>query len=55
MTSLKLSKFELQTRYYIHFWTNALGKGMNPHYSTHTPCASYSLNCSSTRITLGIK
>ena len=24
------SEFELQSRYYIHFWTNTLGKGMNP-------------------------
>ena len=23
-------KFKLQLRYYIHFWTNTLGKGMNP-------------------------
>ena len=24
-----VSKFELQSRYYIHFWTNTLGKGMS--------------------------
>ena len=24
-----VSKFELQPCYYIHFWTNTLGKGMN--------------------------
>ena len=24
------SKFELQSRYYVHFRANALGKGMNP-------------------------
>ena len=24
------SKFKLQSRYYVHFWTNTLGKGMNP-------------------------
>ena len=23
-------EFELQSRYYVHFRTNALGKGMNP-------------------------
>ncbi len=23
------SEFELQSRYYVHFWTNTLGKGMN--------------------------
>ena len=23
-------EFELQSRYYIHFWPNTLGKGMNP-------------------------
>ena len=26
-----ISEFELQSRYYIHLWTNTLGKGMNPH------------------------
>ena len=25
-----VSEFELQTRYYVHFRTNTLGKGMNP-------------------------
>ena len=25
-----VSEFELQLLYYIHFWTNTLGKGMNP-------------------------
>ena len=25
-----LSKFEFQLHYYIHFWTNTFGKGMNP-------------------------
>ena len=25
-----VSEFELQPRYYIHFQTNTLGKGMNP-------------------------
>ena len=25
-----VSEFELQSRCYTHFWTNALGKGMNP-------------------------
>ncbi len=24
------SEFELQSRYYVHFLTNTLGKGMNP-------------------------
>ena len=24
-------EFELQSRYYIHFQANTLGKGMNPH------------------------
>ena len=27
--NLIVSEFELQISYYIHFWTNALGKGMN--------------------------
>ena len=25
-----VSEFVLQSRYYVHFWTNTLGKGMNP-------------------------
>ena len=25
-----VSKFVLQSRYYIHFWANTLVKGMNP-------------------------
>ena len=25
----KVSEFELQPRYYIHFWANTLSKGMN--------------------------
>ena len=25
-----VSEFELQSRNYVHFWTNTLGKGMNP-------------------------
>ena len=25
-----VSEFKLQSHYYIHFWTNTLGKGMNP-------------------------
>ena len=25
-----VSKFKLQSRYYIHFQANTLGKGMNP-------------------------
>ena len=34
-----LSKFELQSQYYVHFPTNTLRKGMNP---LHTP--NYELN-----------
>ena len=26
-----VSEFKLQSHYYIHFWTNILGKGMNLH------------------------
>ena len=33
------SEFELQSRYYVHFLTNTLGKGMNPTY-----CSCYGLN-----------
>ena len=25
-----VSEFELQSRYYVHFWTNTLGKGVYP-------------------------
>ena len=25
-----VSEFILQSRYYVHFWANTLGKGMNP-------------------------
>ena len=25
-----VSEFVLQSRYYIHFWANTLGKGINP-------------------------
>ena len=28
-SSFEVSKFELQLRYNIHFWTNTLEKGMN--------------------------
>ena len=28
--SLEVSEFKLQMRYYVHLWTNTLGKGMNP-------------------------
>ena len=27
---IKVSEFELQSRYYVHFRANTLGKGMNP-------------------------
>ena len=27
--SLEVNELGLQSRYYIHFWTNVLGKGMN--------------------------
>ena len=28
--SLDVNEFKLQWHYYVHFWTNTLGKGMNP-------------------------
>ena len=31
-TDIRVSEFELQSLYYIHFWTNTLGRGMNPNY-----------------------
>ncbi len=40
-------EFELQSRYYVHFRTNTLGKGMNPLYPP-----SYELN-STTTVLLG--
>ena len=27
---IAVREFVLQWRYYVHFWTNTLGKGMNP-------------------------
>ena len=42
-----VSEFVLQSRYYVHFRENTLGKGMNP---TYPP--SYGLN-SSTTVLLG--
>ena len=32
--SLERREFELQSGYYIHFWTNTLRKGMNPLFPT---------------------
>ena len=29
-SSLEVSEFELQSRYYVHIWTNTFGKGMKP-------------------------
>ena len=29
-SAIVVSEFELQSRYYVHFRTNTLGKGMNP-------------------------
>ena len=26
----RVREFVLQSRYYVHFWANTLGKGMNP-------------------------
>ena len=28
---IEAHEFELQSRYYVHFQANTLGKGMNPH------------------------
>ena len=28
---IEVSEFDLQSRYYVHFQTNTLGKGMNPY------------------------
>ena len=32
--NIRVSEFELHSRYYVHFQTNALGKGMNTLIST---------------------
>ena len=40
---IAVKEFELQSRYYVHFRTNTLGKGMNP---TNSP--SYGLNSTTT-------
>ena len=29
-SGIVVSEFVLQSRYYIHFWANTLGKGVNP-------------------------
>ena len=42
-----VSEFKFQSRYYVHFWANTLGKGMNPSYPP-----SYGLN-STTIVLLG--
>ena len=39
-----VSEFKLQSRYYVHFWTNTLGKGMNAPLSRR----NYELNCITT-------
>ena len=28
---IEVREFQLQSSYYVHFWSNTLGKGMNPH------------------------
>ena len=38
-----MSEFELQSRYFVHFWTNTLGKRMNLLISS-----SYELNSTTT-------
>ena len=38
-----VSEFVLQLRYYVHFWANTLGKGMNTPYPP-----SYGLNSTAT-------
>ena len=42
-----VNEFVLQSRYYVHFRANTLGKGMNSHYPS-----SYGLN-STTSVLLG--
>ena len=43
-----LSEFELQSHYYVHFWINTLGKGMNYHPPPH-----YGLNGTTTILLQG--
>ena len=45
-----VSEFVLQSRYYVHFQANTLGKGMNPTYPP--PAMKYGLN-SNTTVLLG--
>ena len=33
-SDIELNKFVLQSRYYVRFWTNTLGKGMSPLWSS---------------------
>ena len=29
-SNLEISEFEFESCYYVHFWTNSLGKGIKP-------------------------
>ena len=52
---LEVSEFELQLYYYIHFWTNILGKGMNPLVSPPPQLwVKWYHCCSSSRIALAL-
>ena len=43
-----VSELELQSRYYVHLWTNTLGKGVDPIYPS-----SYGLNSTTTVLLKG--
>ena len=45
---VKICEFKLQLNYYVHFWTNTVGKGMNPSYPL-----SYGLNSITAAILYG--
>ena len=47
-SDLGISEFELQSRSYVHFQTNAFGKGMKPLYTSINTIRYYHC-CSSTR------
>ena len=51
--NIVISEFELQLRYYVHFGTNALGKGMNPLIHSYLGVKLYHC-CSITRMTMAL-
>ena len=48
---IAISEFELKSSYSVHFWTNTLGKGMNP-LILHSNCVFISTTAALLRICL---